>query len=318
MTVKIVVARHSIMHTAQINAVPSRSASIQTRNILFFTLIGVSVLIWWRQIVTLLQLAWHVDEYTHILLIMPVSVALIYLERGKLRRNITYAPVTGAVVALLSIAIGIVGKMQAVHFSGDVSLSITIFSLVTFWMASIVGCYGRAFFGSLLFPFLFLFLLVPPPAFLLDKAIVYLQEASTESTFALFKPTGLPVLKDGFVLTFPTLQIEVAKECSGIRSSLMLLLTGLILAHLFLRSFWSKVIFILFIVPFSVIKNAIRIFTLSMLGMYVDPGFLHGRLHHEGGIVFFLIALGGLLFILWILQRLESGSVHSKQRVRTA
>ncbi len=159
---------------------------------------------------------------------------------------------------------------------------------------------------------------MPPPAFLLDKAIVYLQEASTEATFALFKPTGLPVLKDGFVLTFPTLQIEVAKECSGIRSSLMLLLTGLILAHLFLRSFWSKVIFILFIVPFSVIKNAIRIFTLSMLGMYVDPGFLHGRLHHEGGIVFFLIALGGLLFILWILQRLESGSVHSKQRVRTA
>ncbi len=110
------------MHTAQINAVPSRSASIQARDILFFTLIGVSVLIWWRQIVTLLQLAWHVDEYTHILLIMPVSVALIYLERGKLRRNITYAPVTGAVVGLLSIAIGIVGKMQAVHFGGDVSL----------------------------------------------------------------------------------------------------------------------------------------------------------------------------------------------------
>jgi exosortase/archaeosortase family protein len=77
-----------------------------------------------------------------------------------------------------------------------------------------------------------------------------------------------------------------------------------------LRSLWSKVVFVLFIVPFSVAKNAIRIFTLSMLGMYVDSGFLHGRLHHDGGIVFFLIALAGLLLLLWILQRVGSRNVR--------
>jgi exosortase len=298
------------MHTPHITDVPLRSVSVQARDVLFCSLIGVSVITLWRQIATVLQLAWHVDEYTHILLILPISLSLVYLERGRLRSRVAYAPVSGVVLGVFSIAIGVVLKAEVYHFNQDVSLSIVIFSLVLFWMACVVGCYGGTVFRSLLFPFLFLFLLVPPPTFLLDKAIFYLQSGSTEATYALFNLTGMPVLKTGFLLSFPTLQIEVAKECSGIRSSIMLLLTGLILAHLFLRSLWSKVVFVLFIVPFSVAKNAIRIFTLSMLGMYVDSGFLHGRLHHDGGIVFFLIALAGLLLLLWILQRVGSRNVR--------
>jgi exosortase len=294
------------MHTAEINSVPSRPLALERRDVFFSVLFAASLITFWRQIADVFQLAWHVDEYTHILLIIPVSLALIYLQRGKLRRNATYAPAAGLVLGVFSIPIGIAAKAHIYNFTEGTSLALGIFSLVTFWMASIVGCYGRNVFRSLLFPFLFLFLLIPPPASLLDRAVSFLQTASTEATFALFNLTGLPVIRNGYLLTFPTLSIEVARECSGIRSSIMLLITGLILAHLFLRSLWSKIVFVLVIVPLSVAKNAIRIFTLSMLAMYVDPGFLYGRLHHEGGIVFFLIALGGLLLSLWILQRAET------------
>ena len=292
------------MHTTEINHIPSKTL-VQFRDILFFSLFAISLLVYWRYIATTLQLAWHVDEYTHILLILPVSASLIYLQKGELRRNVEYAPILGIALAVVAIAIGVAAKAHLNDFSEDVSLSIAIFAMVTVWMAGLIGCYGITTFKSFLFPFLFLFVLVPPPMFLLDKAIVYLQEASTTATFDLFKIIHLPVLRDGFLLTFPKLQIEVAKECSGIRSSIMLLITGMILAHLFLRSLWSKLVFVLLILPLSVLKNAIRIFTLSMLSMYVDPGFLYGRLHHEGGIFFFLIALAGLLCLLWILQRLD-------------
>jgi exosortase len=299
------------MRATEIHSVlPDRPALIRSRDVLFGVLIGVSVLSYWRQIVTVLQLAWHVDEYTHILLILPISLALIYLERGKLRRSVSYAPLAGIVLGMIAITIEIMAKIESDRFSGDVSVSVAILSLVMFWIACLVGCYGGIVFRSLLFPFLFLFLLIPPPAFVLDKTIVFLEKGSTEATFTLFNLTGLPVLKNGFILSFPRLQIEVAKECSGIRSSIMLLLTGLVLAHLFLRSLWSKIVFILFIVPLSIVKNAIRIFTLSMLGMYVDPGFLYGRLHHEGGIVFFLITLATLLLLLWLLQRVERKTIQ--------
>jgi hypothetical protein len=37
----------------------------------------------------------------------------------------------------------------------------------------------------------------------------------------------------------------------------------------------------------------------------MDPGFLNGQLHHEGGIVFFLLVLPILALILALLGRSE-------------
>ena len=51
-----------------------------------------------------------------------------------------------------------------------------------------------------------------------------------------------------------------------------------------------------------IVKNGIRIVTLTLLAIYVDPSFLYGRLHREGGIVFFLIGLLLLLPVYLLLQ----------------
>jgi hypothetical protein len=40
----------------------------------------------------------------------------------------------------------------------------------------------------------------------------------------------------------------------------------------------------------------------------VDSSFLFGRLHHEGGIVFFVIGLLLLLPVFWLLQRGETAA----------
>jgi exosortase/archaeosortase family protein len=54
-----------------------------------------------------------------------------------------------------------------------------------------------------------------------------------------------------------------------------------------------------------ILKNGVRIVTLTLLASYVDPGFLYGRLHREGGVVFFLLGLLLLFPVLWLLQRGE-------------
>jgi len=38
-------------------------------------------------------------------------------------------------------------------------------------------------------------------------------------------------------------------------------------------------------------KNGLRIATLSLLTIHVDPGIIESRLHREGGIPFFVVAL---------------------------
>jgi len=99
------------------------------------------------------------------------------------------------------------------------------------------------------------------------------------------------VAQDGVLLTIPGLTLQVAEECSSIRSSSMLLVTTLVLAQLLLRSPWRKIALVAFAVPLSVAKNGLRIYTLGMLATRVDPEYLNGRLHHQGGILFFAAAL---------------------------
>lgn len=98
----------------------------------------------------------------------------------------------------------------------------------------------------------------------------------------------------------------------------MLLVTTIVLAHLLLRSPWRKLFVIAAAVFLSVAKNGLRIFTIVMLATRVDAGYLTGRIHREGGILFFLIALGGVFVLLWILRSRENLSQTGPEHIDLA
>ena len=198
---------------------------------------------------------------------------------------------------------------RSAGLADDVQLSVGMLALVLWWIASFVACFGLRVSRTLLFPLVFLFWLVPIPSFVLNKVVEFLQAESAVAARLMFSLTGVPVSQQGFALSIPGVNIEVARECSSIRSSVMLLVASMVLAQVSLRSPWSKALVIAATVPLSVAKNALRIVTLSMLGTRVDPGFLTGRLHHQGGIVFFMISLAVLVLLLWILRRAEERRV---------
>ncbi len=180
-----------------------------------------------------------------------------------------------------------------------------MFALVMWWIGSLVFCLGLGTFRSLLFPLCFLFLIVPFSGCVLDSITEFLQQQTAVAASALFHFARVPVMRDGIMLSIPGLDIEVARECSSIRSSMILLVTTMVLAHLFLRSWWRKVLLIAAVIPLSVAKNAVRIFTIAELGTRVDPGFLDGWLHHNGGIVFLTLAVLAVVMLLWLLRRSE-------------
>jgi hypothetical protein len=53
------------------------------------------------------------------------------------------------------------------------------------------------------------------------------------------------------------------------------------------------------------VQNASSIMTQSLLSIHVNPGFMEGRLHTEGGIPFFLVALVHALSVTMMLIRSE-------------
>jgi exosortase len=271
--------------------------------------VAISCVVCWQSLARTFSLALHNDEYTHLLLIIPISASLVVLEwrsrKPAIRANFR------ASVALLVAAVFTAGweRWWAVVLSDDGQLSLSMLALVLWWVASFVFCFGAQVSRFCLFPLAFLFWMVPVPSFALNAVIGFLQAQSTIAARLLFSVMSIPVSQQGFVLSIPGVNIEVARECSSIRSSVMLLVASMVLAQLSLRSPWSKAVVIAATVPLSIAKNALRIVTLSMLGTRVDPAFLTGRLHHHGGIMFFMISLAVLVLLLWILRRAEERRV---------
>ena len=276
----------------------------------FAFLCAVSILFWWHPLVTTLRFALTNDAYTHIFLILPLSAALIYMDskyQDTKARRIDLQPSAriGATLLLLAMVIGSYARWGIGATPDDVRLSLGMLALVTWWIASVLVCFGARTFKSFMFPLCFLFLMVPIPAFSLRWIVEFLQQQSALAARLMFRAVGVPVTQDGIMLSIPGLDIEVARECSSIRSSLMLIVTTMVLAHLFLRSWWRKALLIAAAIPLSVAKNGLRIFTIAELGTRIDPGFLNGKLHHSGGILFFGLSVVAVGAVLWVLRRTE-------------
>lgn len=281
------------------------SSSAAKRWITLVSLVAVSLLFGWSPLLGSISLAIQNDEYTHILLILPIALSLIVFERKLTRKKDDWGlgvslPFLGLAIVLAACAHEMRGRMPE-----DVHLAAQMLALVLFWIGTFVLCCGMAAARQVAFPLLLLFAIIPLPRIALDPIIGLLQVGSAWSAHVLFAAVGVPSQQDRILINIPGLTMQVAQECSSIRSSSMLLVTAVALAQIFLNSFWTKSFIALFAIPLSIAKNGLRIFTIAMLGTRVDPAYLHGRLHRQGGILFFIFALACLFAAIRICKRAE-------------
>ena len=289
-----------------LNDMKERRVRITQRHGACALLIAVSALLFWKAIKILLVYSTTHESASHIGLIPAVSLFLIYFERKKIYSAAESSPFLGLTLALAGLSLYWQGSRNPSTENGDQSAVAGAVAIVLIWLGVFLLCYGLHAARAALFPLLFLVFMIPLPDSALDRTIYLLQQGSTEVSYLLFKAVGVPVLRQGFLLTVPGVTIEVAKECSGIRSSIALLITSFLAAHLFLRTSWKMFLLAALALPLAIIKNGIRITTLTLLSIYVDPSFLTGRLHRDGGFVFFLIALALLVPFLFLLQKSET------------
>jgi len=274
----------------------------------FSVLVAVSLAIGWSSLISSLALALRDDQYTHILLILPVSVTLIFLEWKSSESSAESRASPGLILLVAAVVATLFARLQIFPLQRDEQLSLNMLALVLWWLGAFIVSFGARAFRRALFPLCFLFWIVPIPESVLYPIIRLLQAGSARSAGSLFEAAGVPVAQTGTQITVPGLTIEVARECSSIRSSLMLVVTTMVLAQMLLRAVWRKAFVIAVAIPMSVAKNGLRIFVLAMLTTRVDRSFIDGRLHHQGGIIYFLIALAAIILLIWAFRRGEQKS----------
>ncbi len=136
------------------------------------------------------------------------------------------------------------------------------------------------------------------------------SSASAEVANLLFHLSGTPFLRAGAIFQLPDITIEVAQECSGIRSSWVLFMTGILAANLFLKTRWRRFALVAFVIPLGILRNGFRILVIGLLCVNVGPQMIHSIIHRRGGPVFFMLSLVPFLLVLWWLRK---GEVRTRQ-----
>jgi exosortase len=273
------------------------------RNVLSLLLFIGTCLWFWMPLDRLVTIALESEHFSHVLLIPWVSAYILFTDRTGWLTSKEWSPALGMLfLGCGAVVYWVVGEQDGT--SDRLAIGIAAFVLMC-WGIFLVA-FGSKSFRQNAFALLFLLAIVPIPSVILDAIIEFLQRSSAEVVDALFSILGIPVFREGFIFRLSNFTIQVAEECSGIRSFLSLVITSLLVGYWFLRSGWSKVCLVGFVIPLAIFKNACRIVGLALLANYVDPTYItNSLLHRAGGIPLFVLSLLLLFSVSWMLRQFE-------------
>jgi exosortase C (VPDSG-CTERM-specific) len=259
---------------------------------------------------TLIALVLHVAAsqlHSYILLIPFISAYLIYIQWNKLPKSYASSPIPGVVAAGVGLAVAI--SSWASHWQSYLSendyLGVMTFSFLCLLVAGGFFFLGRKWMAAVAFPVAFLFFLIPMPDAMVDALENASKLGSTQTANWFFAISGVPYIRQGAVFLLPDITIQVAQECSGIRSSWILLITSLVASYLFLRTPWRRAALVAFVIPLGLLRNGFRILVIGLMCVKLGPGMINSPVHTRGGPIFFVLSLFPLLLFLWWLRRSE-------------
>lgn len=253
--------------------------------------LAVLVLVFARDLRAWIQYGLNSDLYSYTLLV-PALVAVVICPRW-------FILLPGIVWMAIILILGGGSSAPALDY-------VRLYACATLVIVLLAGWRGRTWLASHLFPLALLYLAVPLPAVAEHAANQLLQQGSAILADLLFQMSGVPSYRSGFSLALPGLDLVVTESCSGIRSTLVLLLVAAAGGYLLLVHPLHRLLMVALVIPLGMLRNAIRIFTLGWLTVQVDPGFIRSSLHRRGGPLFFLFALGLLLALFVLLRRRET------------
>jgi exosortase C (VPDSG-CTERM-specific) len=251
--------------------------------------------------------------YSYILLVPFVSAYLLYLRRDQLPKN--YGIDLSLTIVSLAAGLGLLAFTYSLDFAGrapansDRLVPLTL-SFLCCLAAGGFFFFGRGWMRAAAFPLAYLIFMVPMPDAMANALETASKYASAEVANFLFHLSGTPFLRAGLIFQLPSITIEVAQECSGIRSSWVLFITSILAANLFLKTPWRRFALVACVIPLAILRNGFRILVIGLLCVNVGPQMIHSLIHRRGGPLFFTLALVPFLLVLWWLRK---GDVHTRQ-----
>ena len=245
------------------------------------------VLQWWRN-----------PDFSHGFFVPMFSAFILWQERERFASLAPRPSWSGLAVLAFAMCVLVIGQMGAELFLSRFSLLLALAGLIVLYL-------GWAFFRAALFPWAFLLLMIPIPAVIFNQITFPLQMLASRFAAAVLPIFSVPILRDGNIINLPSMALEVAEACSGIRSLMSLITVAVIYGYLMEKRIWVRCLLVAASVPIAVVANSVRIIGTGLLVQYWDPDKAEGYFHASWGWIIFVVSLlllyavHGMIRLLW-------------------
>jgi exosortase C (VPDSG-CTERM-specific) len=250
-----------------------------------------------------------ISEFHSYILFIPLVVAYwFWTTRYNLPQHYRTSPFAAIGFSVVGCA-ALPSAVMASTISDNDRLTLVVLSFVSFVTASGFIFLGRRWMMVAVFPFTFLLFMVPMPDGMVRALETASQHASVVAAELFFRLGNTPHLHEGVTFQLPNITLEVAQECSGIRSSWVLFITSILSANLFLQTTWKRVLLVALVIPLGILRNGFRVWVIGALCVRLGPQMIHNPIHHHGGPLFFALSLIPLFALIVFLRRSEHKAV---------
>jgi exosortase C (VPDSG-CTERM-specific) len=255
----------------------------------------------------LVSFALKSDLYSFIIIVPFISAYLVWIEKDRFYPSGPKLPAAW-VATLIALGCGLLLWASLLYFvTGKPArvdlLALCMYSLVSFLMAAACHHLGRETFRLFAFPLAFLVFLAPFPATIETGIETMLQHGSSWVAHRFFDLAQMPAYREGTYFQLPGFSMQVAPECSGIRSTLALFLTSLVAGQMFLRTRWKRFTLAFIVLPIALLRNGFRVFVIGELCVQIGPHMIKSWIHRHGGPAFFALSLIPFTIILYYLYK---------------
>jgi exosortase D (VPLPA-CTERM-specific) len=256
-----------------------------------------------------LQWAAPDSDFSHGFFVPLFSAFVIWQERGRLSEIAPKPSWSGLALLVLALSVLVVGELGAELFLARISILLLIAAVVVLFR-------GWSFFRAILFPWAFLLLMIPIPKIVFNQITFPLQLLASRVAADVLPLMGVPVFREGNLITLASMTLNVAEACSGIRSLISLACLAIIYGYLMERRNAVRWVLALVSLPIAIAANSTRIIGTGLMVQYWDPDKAEGFFHFfEGWLVFvvsllLLYSVHVLIRVLWPDRGLESEDTH--------
>jgi exosortase D (VPLPA-CTERM-specific) len=241
------------------------------------------------------------DNYSHGFLVPFIAGYFLWQRWPGLKDRKVHPNGLGLVVVALGVAQLLVAWLATEYFTMRSSLIVVLAGLVLFW-------FGRDILKWMALPLGYLIFMVPIPYIIYDMIAFPLKLFVTKVSVEFLRLIGVTVLREGNIIMFPNITLEVADACSGIRSLMSLLALAVAYAFFVQTSNVRRWIIIVAAIPVAIATNALRVIVTGILSQWWGAQAAEGFFHEFAGIVVFLLAVVLLVGVGFLVKvRPESG-----------